>query len=102
LVIAGHRVSLVCTKPTAELFHRDGTVVTIPIKGWVPLLDFAEMSRYRRARSCDRRRRICAYSRTELGSVGVLAAKFTLSTAIRTENSNLLMTVLSFVALEHF
>src|ERR1700756_3921341 len=33
LLMAGHRVSLVCTKPTADLINRDGTVVRMPIKG---------------------------------------------------------------------
>jgi hypothetical protein len=31
--MAGHRVTLVCTKPTADLINRDGTVVRMPIKG---------------------------------------------------------------------
>src|SRR5262249_17026147 len=33
LLMASHRVSLVCTKPTADLINRDGTVVRMPIKG---------------------------------------------------------------------
>ena len=33
VLMAGHRVSLVCTKPTADLINRDGTVVRMPIKG---------------------------------------------------------------------
>ena len=33
LLMAGHRVSLVCTKPTADLINREGTVVRFPIKG---------------------------------------------------------------------
>jgi hypothetical protein len=33
LLMAGHKVSLVCTKPTAELINREGTVVRFPIKG---------------------------------------------------------------------
>src|SRR5262245_4492105 len=37
--MAGHRVSLVCTKPTAELINREGTVVRFPIKGRESLLD---------------------------------------------------------------
>ena len=41
LLMAGHRVSLVCTKPTAELINREGTVVRFPIKGREPLLDVA-------------------------------------------------------------
>src|SRR5262245_10331113 len=39
--MAGHRVSLVCTKPTAELINREGTVVRFPIKGRESLLDIA-------------------------------------------------------------
>src|SRR5262245_34243888 len=31
--MAGHRSALVCTKPTAELINRDGTVVRFPIRG---------------------------------------------------------------------
>src|SRR5262245_21443728 len=33
LLMAGHRVSLVCTKPTAELINREGTRVRFPIRG---------------------------------------------------------------------
>ena len=33
LLMAGHRVSFVCTRPTAELINREGTVVRFPIKG---------------------------------------------------------------------
>jgi hypothetical protein len=33
LLMAGHKVSLVCTKPTADLINREGTVVRFPIKG---------------------------------------------------------------------
>jgi hypothetical protein len=40
-LMAGHRVSLVCTKPTAELINREGTVVRFPIKGRESLLDIA-------------------------------------------------------------
>jgi hypothetical protein len=39
LLLAGHRVSLVCTKPTADLINRHGTVVRFPIKGRDALLD---------------------------------------------------------------
>jgi hypothetical protein len=39
LLMAGHRVSLVCTKPTADLINREGTVVRFPIKGRDSLLD---------------------------------------------------------------
>src|SRR5216110_387903 len=38
LLMAGHRVTLVCTKATAELINREGTVVRFPIKGWQGLL----------------------------------------------------------------
>jgi hypothetical protein len=33
LLMAGHRVSLVCTGPTADLINREGTIVRMPIKG---------------------------------------------------------------------
>jgi hypothetical protein len=39
LLMAGHSVSLVCTRPTAELINREGTVVRFPIKGREGLLD---------------------------------------------------------------
>jgi hypothetical protein len=39
LLLAGHRVALVCTAPTAELINRAGTVVRFPIKGRQSLLD---------------------------------------------------------------
>src|SRR5262245_59104472 len=41
LLMAGHRVSLVCTGPTAELINREGTVVRFPIKGRESPLDVA-------------------------------------------------------------
>jgi hypothetical protein len=41
LLLAGHRVSLVCTRATAELINREGTVVRFPIKGRPALLDVA-------------------------------------------------------------
>ena len=41
LLMAGHRVSMVCTKPTAELINREGTLVRFPIKGRDSLLDIA-------------------------------------------------------------
>jgi hypothetical protein len=40
-LLAGHSVSLVCTRPTAELINRKGTVVRFPIKGRESLLDVA-------------------------------------------------------------
>src|SRR5918993_4911296 len=33
LLMAGHNATLVCTKPTADLINRDGTIVRMPIKG---------------------------------------------------------------------
>jgi hypothetical protein len=39
LLMAGHRVSLVCTQPTAELINREGTVVRFPVKGREAPLD---------------------------------------------------------------
>jgi hypothetical protein len=41
LLMAGHRVSLVCTKSTADLITREGTIVRMPIKGRDGLLDIA-------------------------------------------------------------
>src|SRR4051794_36709532 len=37
--MAGHRVALVCTRPTADLINREGTVVRFPVKGREGLLD---------------------------------------------------------------
>jgi hypothetical protein len=39
VLMAGHRVSLVCTGPTAELINREGTLVRFPVKGRESLLD---------------------------------------------------------------
>jgi hypothetical protein len=33
LLMAGHRATLVCTGPTAELIEREGTVVRLPVRG---------------------------------------------------------------------
>src|SRR5215467_1638678 len=33
LLMAGHQVVLVCTKPTADLINREGTIVRFPIRG---------------------------------------------------------------------
>src|SRR6185436_8669057 len=44
LLMAGHQASLVCTKPTAELINRDGTVVRFPIRGRQSLLDISSKS----------------------------------------------------------
>ena len=41
LLMAGQRVALVCTRPTAELMNRDGILVRFPIKGQAALLDVA-------------------------------------------------------------
>jgi hypothetical protein len=41
VLMAGHRVTLVCTRPTAELINREGTLVRFPIKGRGSLLDIA-------------------------------------------------------------
>jgi hypothetical protein len=37
LAMAGHNVSLVCTRSTADLINRDGTVVRFPLKGRDPI-----------------------------------------------------------------
>src|SRR3954464_3995324 len=39
LLMSGHNASLVCTKGTADLINREGTVVRMPIKGRESLLD---------------------------------------------------------------
>src|SRR5918995_5504020 len=39
--MAGHRVSMVCTRPTADLINREGTIVRFPIKGRGAPLDIA-------------------------------------------------------------
>ena len=41
LLMAGHRVTLVCTGPTANMINRDGTRVRFPIKGWKTLLEIS-------------------------------------------------------------
>jgi hypothetical protein len=41
VLMAGHRVSLVCTRPTAELINREGTRTRFAIKGREKLLDIA-------------------------------------------------------------
>ena len=41
LLMAGHSVSLICTKSTADLINREGTVVRFPIKGRESLLDIS-------------------------------------------------------------
>jgi hypothetical protein len=41
LLMAGHRVTLVCTRPTAELINREGTLVRFPIRGRESLLEIA-------------------------------------------------------------
>jgi hypothetical protein len=39
LALAGHRVCLVCTGPTAELINREGTLVRFPVKGRAELVE---------------------------------------------------------------
>ena len=39
LLMAGHRVTLVCTASTADLINREGTIVRMPVKGREGLLD---------------------------------------------------------------
>jgi hypothetical protein len=39
--MAGHQVSLVCTKPTADLINREGTIVRFPIRGRQALVDIS-------------------------------------------------------------
>lgn len=41
VLMAGHRASLVCTKPTADLINREGTIVRMPIKGGQAPLEIA-------------------------------------------------------------
>ncbi len=41
LLMAGHRVTLVCTGPTANMINREGTRVRFPIKGWKSLLEIS-------------------------------------------------------------
>jgi hypothetical protein len=41
VLMAGHRVSLVCTRLTAELINQEGTLVRFPIKGRESLLEIA-------------------------------------------------------------
>jgi hypothetical protein len=39
LAMAGHRVRLVCSRPTAQLINREGTIVRFPQKGSADLLE---------------------------------------------------------------
>jgi hypothetical protein len=41
LLLAGHRVTLVCTRPTADLINRAGTIVRFPVKGHSSLVEIA-------------------------------------------------------------
>jgi len=41
LLMATHRVTLVCTRSTADLINREGTIVRMPIKGRDGLLDIS-------------------------------------------------------------
>ena len=60
LLLAGHSVKLVCTKPTADLINRDGTMVRFPIRGRETPVEIASKSlpgsfRERTGRSPSRR-----------------------------------------------
>src|SRR5579871_5501147 len=44
LMMAGHSIALVCTKGTADLINREGTIVRFPIKGREGLLDISSKS----------------------------------------------------------
>jgi hypothetical protein len=44
LLMAGHRVTLVCTPPTAELIRREGTRVRFPVRGQESLLEVASQT----------------------------------------------------------
>ncbi len=52
LLMGGHHVTLVCTKGTAELINREGTVVRFPIKGWQGLLQVASAALPGRLDAC--------------------------------------------------
>jgi hypothetical protein len=41
VLMAGHDATLVCTKPTADLINREGTIVRMPIKGRPASLDIS-------------------------------------------------------------
>jgi hypothetical protein len=41
VLMAGHDATLVCTRPTADLINREGTIVRMPIKGRQAPLDIA-------------------------------------------------------------
>jgi hypothetical protein len=41
VLMAGHNATLVCTRPTADLINREGTIVRMPIKGRQTPLDIA-------------------------------------------------------------
>jgi hypothetical protein len=41
LLMAGHNVAMVCTKDTADLINREGTIVRFPVKGREGLLNVA-------------------------------------------------------------
>ena len=44
LLMDGHRVSLVCTRPTADLISREGTRVRFPVSGREPHLEIASQT----------------------------------------------------------
>ena len=41
LLMAGHQVALVCTRPTADLINREGTLVRFPVRGPDRLIEIA-------------------------------------------------------------
>jgi len=57
LLLAGHRVTLVCTAPTAKIINREGTVVRIPVKGRSELviLDSCDIAQYAPSSNLDAR-----------------------------------------------
>jgi ketopantoate reductase len=44
LLMAGYRVTLVCTRPTAQLIRREGTRVRFPVRGREALVEVASTS----------------------------------------------------------
>ena len=41
LLLAGHSVTLVCTKPTAELINSEGTIVRFPVRGRATVVEIS-------------------------------------------------------------
>lgn len=52
LLMAGHAVTLVCTRSTAELVNREGTVVRFPVRGVSTLVDVASKQLPGRLAAC--------------------------------------------------